>query len=183
MRVTALWRRIDRPGFDGCRLTRLDGDWRLNGMAVFKGDSGPACLSYEVECDDRWHARRGSVTGWDGNRSIDFSIVRRSADDIWTLNGNAVRLEGCVDLDFGFTPATNVLQLRRIALAVGQSTDVPVAWLDVDSDRLERVDQRYERRSERTYWYESPRFDYFALLDVQASGFTENYPGLWEAAG
>jgi hypothetical protein len=31
------------------------------------------------------------------------------------------------------------------------------------------------------YWYEAPRFDYFALLHVSAVGFVEKYPDLWDA--
>jgi hypothetical protein len=180
MIVSPLWRRVDVPGFDACRLSRLDEGWRLGGTAVFRGESGPACLAYEVECDDDWRTRAGSVTGWVGERSIDIRIAR-STDDLWMLDGAAVRLEGCVNLDFGFTPATNLLQLRRMALDIGDVADVPVAWVDVDSDRLERIDQRYERRSDREYWYESPRFDYVALLHVNTSGFIERYPDLWEA--
>ena len=44
----------------------------------------------------------------------------RSAAGVWTLDGAAVSgLEACVDLDLGFTPATNLLQIRRLALALG----------------------------------------------------------------
>ena len=42
--------------------------------------------------------------------------IRRD-DAGWRLNGVRVEgLEHLVDLDYGFTPATNVLQLSRIAL-------------------------------------------------------------------
>jgi hypothetical protein len=90
-------------------------------------------------------------------------------------------LDECVDLDLGFTPATNLSQLRRVALQVGEAVDVPVAWLDVDAGTLDKLHQRYERRSEETYWYEAPRFNYSALLQVSALGFVEKYPNLWEA--
>jgi hypothetical protein len=90
-------------------------------------------------------------------------------------------LDGCVDLDLGFTPATNLFQLRRVALQVGQAADVPVAWLDGFVGTLDTLYQRYERRTAEAYWYEAPRFTYFALLQVNAFGFVEKYPNLWEA--
>lgn len=90
-------------------------------------------------------------------------------------------VEGCSDLDLGFTPATNLLQLRRLALADGQAADVPVAWLDVSAGTLDLLSQRYERRTKGTYWYEAARFDYAALLEVDPSGFIQRYPELWEA--
>ena len=58
---------------------------------------------------------------------------------------------------------------------------MPVAWLDVTSGQLEVLRQRYERRSQWTYWYEAPRFGYAALLEVTPAGFVRRYPGLWEA--
>ena len=98
----------------------------------------------------------------------------------WRLNGVAVEgLEHLVDLDYGFTPATNVLQLSRIALAPGQRADVPVVWFDFDSASLIELPQSYERRSEMSYWYEAPTVSYRALLEIAPSGFVRSYPGLW----
>jgi hypothetical protein len=176
-----LWRRLDVAGHDACRLAPHDGGWRLEGTAAYLEEDQPACLSYRLDCDARWHTREGAVHGWIGERAIAWRIVR-SADGTWTLNERPLEgLGGCVDLDLGLTPATNVSQLRRLALEVGQAADAPVAWLDVASGTLEVLHQRYERRAERTYWYEAPRFAYAALLEVHPSGFIEKYPTLWEA--
>ncbi len=178
---TILWRRLNAAGHDACRLVQRDGIWRLEGAAAFEHEGVPACLAYEVNCDDEWHTREGVVHGWVGARLLDFRITR-TPGGIWTLNGQAVpHLDGCVDLDLGFTPATNLFQLRRVALQIGQAADIPVAWLDVPAGTLDTLDQRYERRTAEMYWYEAPRFDYFALLQVNAVGFVEKYPKLWEA--
>ncbi len=83
--------------------------------------------------------------------------------------------------DLGFTPSTNLLQLRRLALAEGEAADVRVAWLDAAAGTLDRLDQRYERRTQSEYWYEAPRFEYAALLEVAPTDFILRYPGLWEA--
>ena len=178
---TILWRRLDAAGHDACRLTQSDGGWRLAGAAVFQHEGVPACLAYEVDCDREWRTRQGAAHGWVGARPLEVRIIR-TPDGTWTLDGEVVpHLDGCVDLDFGFTPATNLFQLRRVALEIGQAADVPVAWLDVPDCTLEPLHQRYERRAADAYWYESPRFDYSALLQVGAGGFVEKYPDLWEA--
>ena len=175
-----LWRRLDSPGHDACRLERIDGGWQLEGTAVFRHEDGAARLAYRVTCDARWHSREGRITGWIGTREIDVTVLH-SADGRWLLNGAAVAgLDGCVDLDFGFTPATNLFQLRRVDLAVGESADVPVAWLDVPECTLSVLHQRYERRTEREYWYEAPRFEYTTMLEMSATGFAQRYPPLWE---
>ena len=97
---------------------------------------------------------------------------------MWTLNGTAVPgREAYVDLDSGFTPATNLPQLRRLALAEGQAADPPVAWLDVAGGILSVLPQQYERRSEAAYWYEALSVNYQGLLEVGSTGFIRRYPG------
>jgi uncharacterized protein len=179
--ASILWRRLDTPGHDACRLEKRDAGWQLEGTAVFRQGELPARLTYAVSCDLSWQTQHGHVYGWIGSRSIEIS-VERTAERGWTLNGGGVEgLASCLDLDFGFTPATNLLQLRRLALREGCAVDAPVAWLDVSAGTLEVLHQRYERRGEATYWYEARRFSYAALLEVTATGFVRRYPGLWEA--
>jgi uncharacterized protein (TIGR00725 family) len=179
--ASILWRRLDTPGHDGCRLEGSDSGWRLDGTAVYRDGEAPAVLSYRLECDLAWRTRRGRVHGWLGERSVEWT-VERTPEGVWTLNGALVPgVEGCADLDLGFTPATNLPQLRRVALAPGQSAELPVAWLDVSDGRFEVLPQRYDRRTEATYWYEAPSVGYADLLEVGPTGFIRLYPGLWEA--
>jgi hypothetical protein len=176
-----LWRRLDGAGHDACRLAPRHGGWRLEGGAAFGHEGAPACLAYAVDCDGEWRTREGAVHGWIGARALDLRVTR-APDGTWTLNGRVVPdLGGCVDLDLGFTPATNLFQLRRVDLRVGQAADVPVAWLDVPAGTLDLLHQRYERRAAEAYWYQAPRFDYSALLEVSPVGFVKRYPSLWEA--
>jgi hypothetical protein len=39
--------------------------------------------------------------------------------------------------------------------------------------------QRYERRGEFSYWYESPTANYAALLELTPHGIIREYPELW----
>lgn len=179
--ASILWRRLDTPGHDACRLEGSDAGWTLDGTAVFREDGVPARLTYRVACDLAWRTREGQVHGWLGEQSVEFHIAR-TAGGVWTLNGAVVSgLGDCVDLDLAFTPATNLLPLRRLALAEGQAADAPAAWLNVSAGTLEVLPQRYERRAEAAYWYEAPSGDYAALLEVTPTGFIRRYPGLWEA--
>lgn len=179
--ASILWRRLDTPGHDACRLLKLDAGWIVEGTAVFHEAGAPARLDYRVTCDLAWRTQRGQVEGWLGARSVKHTIIR-TGDGEWTLDGRPVPdLGHCVDLDLGFTPATNLLPLRRLALAEGQAADAPAAWLDVSAGTLDLLFQRYERRAAAAYWYESPRSGYAALLEVAASGFILRYPDLWEA--
>ena len=178
----AAWRRLDRPGCDAASLRPSDGGWLLKGAAAFGDAGGSAAVAYRVEVDARWETKRGLISGFLGDKTIQHEIRRDGVG--WSLNG--VRVEGLkhlVDLDYGFTPATNVLQLSRIALEPGQRAEVPVAWVDLDAASLTELPQSYERRSEASYWYEAPTVPYRALLEMAPNGFVRSYPDLWRLVG
>jgi hypothetical protein len=177
---TILWRRLDVPGHDACRLVARDDGWRLSGMAVFSLDGRPCALSYEVDADARWSSRSARVRGWCGTEPVDVTILAVPGGR-WHLNGTEQpAVVGCVDVDLGFTPATNLLHLRRVALDIGQAADVPVAWLAFPELTLARLGQRYRRLDQDTYDYQAPGVPYEAHLKVNELGFVTLYPGLWE---
>jgi hypothetical protein len=178
----AFWRRLDRPGHDACRLEFTGAAWVLSGHAVFLDDEGPASLAYRVIVGEDWVTRVGRVIGWVGERPVDWTVQRDAGG--WRLDGRpAPGLEACRDLDFGFTPATNVLQLQRLDMQVGDSAGVPVAWMDSGSNGLSRLDQTYIRRSATSYDYAAPGVPYAAMLEIGPNGFVALYPELWEAEG
>jgi hypothetical protein len=174
------WRRLDVAGTDEAELVRTPDGWRVTGIAVFGSAPDTARLAYAVEADAAWHTRRGEVRGTVGARVVALEVVRLDTGD-WWVDGRAVpALRGLVDLDLGFTPATNLFPLRRLALRPGEASDASAAWLDDVSWSFSRLEQRYERRDREHYWYESP--GYQGLLTVTGDGFVRDYPGLWRAA-
>ena len=54
-------------------------------------------------------------------------------------------------------------------------------WTGGISNPLEVIEQIYRRQTGGSYAYESPRFNYAAVLDVDATGFVRRYPTLWDA--
>jgi uncharacterized protein len=174
----AAWRRLDRPGRDAALLRPHGDGWLLRGAAAFDHELGSAAVAYEVQVDARLETTRGALSGFLGPATVRREILRDERG--WRLDGVKVDgLEHLVDLDFGFTPATNVLQLMRMALPPGEKAELPVAWFDLDSEALTELPQTYERRGEASYWYEAPSVPYQALLEIALNGFIESYPGLW----
>jgi hypothetical protein len=92
---------------------------------------------------------------------------------------------GCLDLDLAFTPATNILPLRRLGLAVGESREMTAAWVRFPDLSVEPLAQRYTRLDERRVRYESRDGSFTAELEVDEIGLVVRYPPLWErvAAG
>jgi len=175
---TMLWRRLDAPGHDACGLWKVDGGWRLAGTAVFLFGGRPCHLAYAVECDAAWQTRLARVTGWIGRDEVDLILATEAGH--WWLNGEEQpQVAGCVDADLNFTPATNLIALRRLALRIGEEADAPAAWFDFPDLQLVRLRQRYHRLDEHRYAYQSPDVGYAGMLEVSEAGFITTYPGLW----
>lgn len=178
----AFWHRLDSPGHDTCRLCRQGSGWRLEGAAVFHWDGRACQLRYAVDCDARWASRSATIEGWCGADEVAVGI-ERTDDGRWTLNGvPQPAAAGLVDLDLGFTPATNLLPIRRLALTIGETSSAPAAYLSFPPKRLTRLDQTYERHDRTRYAYRAPVFDYAAVLTVNETGLVTDYPGLWATA-
>jgi len=177
--ASILWRRLDVEGHDSCLLSQAESGYRLKGQAIFVQDGQPCCLAYEVACDAGWRTQTARVDGFLGARELRYAI-ERAADGQWMLNGEVQRdVAGLVDVDLGFTPASNLLAIRRFDLDVGQATSAPAAYLTFPELRLTRLEQSYKRVDEARYAYAAPLFGYDDILVVSAAGFVVTYPGLW----
>jgi uncharacterized protein len=173
------WRRLDVPGHDAATLSPRGDGWDLEGAAVLVR-AGVVChLNYVVKLDGGWNTRSADVKGWVGTRRIDLRI-EVGRDGQWTLNDQLVdAVRGCVDIDFAFTPSTNLLPIRRLALPVGGSQGLVAAWLRFPDFDLQPLDQVYLRSGELSYEYQSRGGSFRASLSVSPEGFVVDYPGLW----
>src|SRR3954463_14961536 len=118
-RSAILWRRLDLPGHEFAELAPFESGWLLSGVALLAHEGRPCRLEYRIECDAGWRTRRATIHGHVGLVPLALDLVRGDRDS-WHANGTVVpALKGCVDVDLGFSPSTNVLPIRRLALAVG----------------------------------------------------------------
>ena len=181
MDQSILWRGIYFSGHEACRLYQFNDEWYLEGTAVFASDDRPCRLSYLVACDSSWNTVRAGVSGWVGEQNINLEINVDAQR--WTLNGvEELAVDGCIDLDLNFSPATNLLPIRRLNLEIGQQAEVKAAWLRFPGFDLEPLAQVYARLDAFTYRYSSNGGSFVRDLKVNEVGFVTDYPGLWQAA-
>jgi hypothetical protein len=173
-----LWRRLDRAGHDSAWVSPDERGWRLAGTAIFAQDEQPCRLSYRVICDADWRTVAARVEGWVGRRLIEIDLAVDAG--VWRLNGTErPEVTGCLDLDLHFSPSTNLLPIRRLDLAVGQSASVTAAWLRFPEFTLEPLEQTYRRIASTTYRYESAGGAFIRDLAVNDTGFVVEYPDFW----
>jgi hypothetical protein len=178
----ARWHRLDVPGREQARVERTTRGWRLTGELAVEETGLAARLRYAIECDPQWRTRSALVEGEAGGAPIHFALAADGAGH-WTRDGTPLPdLSGALDVDLGFTPATNTLPIRRLALAVGESAPVQSAWLRFPELRLERLEQTYTREAEQAFRYRAmvDGEPFIARLDTDAFGRVVRYEGLWE---
>jgi uncharacterized protein len=177
------WRRLDGPGHEEARIEQIAAGWRLTGKLEAEDGGVRAQLSYVIECERDWRTRQTIVTGSASGAARRLAL-EADGKGHWMLNGAALPLvEGALDIDLGFTPATNLLPIRRLNLAVGESAAVRTAWVRFPELVVEALEQSYRREAERVFHYDAlvdgERFQ--ARLDTDELGRVLHYEGLWEA--
>jgi hypothetical protein len=176
------WRRLDVRGREEARIERIAGGWRLTGEVEVDEGSVTAQLEYLVECRDDWRTRKTIVTGSASGTPVRFELAADGTGH-WNLNGAPLSLvEGALDVDLGFTPATNLLPIRRLDLAVGERADIRAAWLRFPEFRVEALEQSYQREAPRLFryiaWVDGEVFQ--TRLQTDEFGRILRYEGLWE---
>jgi uncharacterized protein len=177
------WRRLDVPGREEAHIEQTSDGWSLTGQLEAEEASVRAQLRYVIECEPDWRTRSAVVTGSASGDPIRLELVA-DGNGHWTLNGAPLPLvQGALDVDLGFTPATNLLPIRRLDLAVGECAEVRTAWVRFPELRVEALEQSYQREASRVFRYDAlvdgERFQ--ARLDTDQFGRVLLYEGLWEA--
>jgi uncharacterized protein len=174
-----LWRRLDLPGHEAAEITQQRNRWNLAGTALFAYRQQPCRLDYEIECDMLWGTRDVTVRGQIGEAPVSL-VLSCDGEGAWCADGTArPAVQGCIDIDLGFSPSTNLLPIRRLKLPIGARAQVRAAWIRFPELTLEVLEQSYTRLTELTYRYESAGGEFTRELTVNAHGFVVNYPGVW----
>jgi hypothetical protein len=177
------WCRVDVRGREDAHIERAADGWRLTGDLDVDEAAAKARLRYRIECDPRWRTRTALVEGDVDDRPFRVALAG-DGSGLWTRDGAPLpELAGALDIDLGFTPATNTLPIRRLLLEVGESAPVLSAWLRFPELRLELLQQSYTREAEQVFRYRAlvDGAPFVARLDTDRFGRVVRYEGLWEA--
>ena len=178
-----LWRWLPGTGLERFELLREDAGWVLRGTILALGDRRSAEARYEVSCDSAWSTRRVDVTLFEPG--VERALRLRVEDGRWYESGRERDdVRGCIDVDLGWSPSTNTLPIRRLNLAVGESSGpLTAAWIRFPELAMEPLPQEYRRLSERRYRYTSRGGAFTAEIDVDEHGVVVDYQGVWQRVG
>lgn len=157
--------------------------FRLTGALDLTEAGSDFRLRYVIECDRAWRTRRAVVDGEVDGRPVRCALSATGTGE-WSQDDVSLpALLGALDVDLGFTPATNTLPIRRLELPIGDSASVRSAWLRFPELRVEPLEQTYTREAERVFRYQAlvDGQQFSARLDTDAFGRVLRYENLWEA--
>src|SRR5205823_5457476 len=110
-------------GVQTCALpisSASDDGFELSGLILQAHEDVPYVVRYRIRVDQSWRAREVEVEVENGG----IRSLRLSADAGGHWSGERRRLrevDGCLDVDLEWSPSTNTLPIRRLALAVGET--------------------------------------------------------------
>jgi len=175
-----VWQQMDSPGSEYFELREATDGWVLTGSVVLADEGVPSAVDYTVLCDRQWLTREARIllkrAGVEQSLTLRVDAQRRW----WRGEEEVSQFRGCSDVDLSFTPSTNTLPIRRLALEVGQGSDVTAAWVRMPDLSLELLPQRYTRLTSTRYRYESRGGSFVAEVEADELGLVLNYPPGWE---
>lgn len=175
-----VWRRMDTPGSEYFELRESADGWTLAGSVVLAHEGQPFAADYTVRCDRQWLTREAHVMLRRGGVAQSLQLRVDEQHRWWRGSEEVEALRGCLDIDLAFTPSTNTLPIRRLALEVGQWRDVTAAWVRMPDLSLVTLPQRYMRLAPSRYRYESNGGSFVAGVETDELGLVLDYPPGWE---
>jgi uncharacterized protein len=175
-----LWKRIDHEGLELCQFLVSRKEITLGGLVILNYEGRIFRIEYDVTCAPDWQTRSARIQSTEGNK-VRRSEIEVDARKRWTVNGKpVVTVDGCVDIDLGFSPSTNLLPIRRLHLVKGVPVRTTAAWVEFPSFKLKPLKQVYKRSNTYTIHYESADGEFQRDLEVDSHGIVRKYPGIWE---
>jgi uncharacterized protein len=180
---SAAWRHVGaREGFETTFFRTERAILQIDGATAAVEDGQPWTVRYAITLDERWTVIRADV--WSRSHAGEHR-VRLAADGEggWRVDdAPAPELDGCIDVDLESSACTNTIPVRRLHLGIGESADVPAAYVRSSARRVERLEQRYERvdddGAQQRYDYRAPRFDFQSRIVYDQTGLAREYPGI-----
>ena len=181
-----LWISLDERVVEHLRLSGSGGDIIADGLIIHLGPQQSFRLRYTIRCDSLWRFRMLKLQSLDEPQQL-LELRSDGAGNWENARGEAIpSLKGCQDIDIFYSPFTNTLAIRRMALKLRESGETTVAFISVPDLTVNPVRQRYTLQQSgpdrSVYRYESLASGFKADLLVDTDGLVIEYPKFFRRA-
>ncbi|RYY53129.1 MAG: hypothetical protein EOO09_19070 [Chitinophagaceae bacterium] len=183
MQWSIIWNGRENDSREHCLINSNDSGIKVDSVIIGKNESGIYRVEYALLLDQHWKTISLTASSLHNN-IVQHLEYTSDGQGNWTDKGQVVeRLQGCIDIDLPLTPFTNSLPVNRLNLAVGAESDVRVVYVDLLSQKISPLTQKYKRISADEYLYQNVPNDFEAVIKTDHEGFVLDYPELfWQSA-
>ena len=144
--ASAAWRHHEaRNGYEVCFFAGDAEGFAVRGTTAAVEDGHAWAIEYAIRLDPGWRTERGHrARAPEGGRLE--TRLELDPGGRWRIDGvERPDLDGVLDVDLGSSSMTNAFPVRRLGLAVGESSPAPAAWVRELDLSVARLEQHYER--------------------------------------
>jgi len=151
--------------------------YELAGTTLIMHDGVRVEIVYRVEVASDWSTRSATIDIAARARNHRVEVPEPG---IWLIDGeHRADLDGCIDIDLGWTPATNTIPIRRLELEGRDSATIRAAWLKWAELEFMASDQTYTKTGKATWRYASGNFSAELLVDDHGVVLRYGDPPIW----
>jgi len=179
--IGVLWHCASLASCDYATLQTHGTLLHLTGVAVLPREGVPCRIGYQVAVTREWSPLSVSAVVTTPGQTREIHLASHGQGR-WLLNDqHAPTLDGCTDIDLGWTPATNTIPIRRLDLSVGERATISTAWIRFPELDVVPNAQTYERLDIDRWRYLSGPYDFELVTDVPSGLVLAYGQDLWRA--
>lgn len=179
MQTNLLWTGREYQSLENCLVNTSSAGAEITSTIIGYSENKIYKTEYCIKTNHNWETVFFEISSRHSNK---FRVARLESDGKgnWSTSGKRVdQFEGCIDIDISLTPFTNSLPIKRLKLAQDESQEIQVIYLDVLTQQMRSVWQRYIRLSDSLYHYQNIPNDFEANIQVDELGLVVDYPSLF----
>lgn len=164
--VEVLWLSAELQSADRCVVLAAPGNRLISGTALLPRHDVPARIDYTISTNEQLATTEVRIEMAAGESR---SLHLQRTNGTWVLDGtDRPDLDPCVDIDLGWTPATNTLPLRRVPLEIDESATTTAAWIRFPELDVVPSEQTYTRLAADRVLYRSDTFEAELIVTPEA---------------
>ncbi len=183
MKQSILWKGIYYASMENCMITTNAAGYFINSQLTGSFDNKIMRIDYQLQLDHLWNTLSVIANSRYGEHVNALSFAN-DGNGNWTFNNKPVpEFAGCMDVDISVTPFTNTLPINRLKLNINDCQQIKVVYINLPSEELHVMEQRYTKISDLEYLYQNVTSKFEALISTDKNGIVINYPGIFERIG
>jgi hypothetical protein len=153
--------------------------YRFAGNTLIRHEGIRVEIDYVVEARSDWSTRSARVSIPAMATLFEVEVSPRGR---WVIDGaHRPDLDGALDIDLGWTPATNTLPIRRLPFKRGITVATRVGWLKWSELVFMKAEQSYTKHADRRWTYASGNFSADLVVDQLGVVIDYGAPPIWRA--